>query len=164
MNIYVTSALAALIPLAIGFIWYNPKVLGNAWMKSAGLTEESMKGANMAVIFGVSLLLSMMLAMSMQMLVIHQTSLYSLFFGQPIDDPNSEVGIFFKSILDRVGTSFRTFKHGVLHGVLSALFIILPVLGTNALFERKGFKYIAINVGYWAITMGIMGGIICAFA
>jgi hypothetical protein len=34
---------------------------------------------------------------------------------------------------------------------------------TNALFERKGWKYIWINTGYWVITVSIMGGILCAF-
>ncbi|HRN41812.1 MAG TPA: DUF1761 family protein [Vicingus sp.] len=32
------------------------------------------------------------------------------------------------------------------------------------MFERKGFKYIAINSGYWIITLGLMGGVICQFA
>jgi hypothetical protein len=43
------------------------------------------------------------------------------------------------------------------------LFFALPVMGTNALFERKGFKYIAINVGYWTVTLALMGGVICHF-
>ena len=43
---------AALIPLAIGFIWYNQKVFGTAWMKEAGVTEEKMNNANMPLIFG----------------------------------------------------------------------------------------------------------------
>jgi hypothetical protein len=38
------------------------------------------------------------------------------------------------------------------------------LIGINAVFERKGFKYIAIHTAYWMLTMAIMGGIICAFA
>ena len=38
------------------------------------------------------------------------------------------------------------------------------VIGINALFERKGFKYIAINAGYWILCLGLMGGVLCAFA
>jgi hypothetical protein len=30
---------AALIPTVIGFLWYNPKVFGNAWMAAADMTE-----------------------------------------------------------------------------------------------------------------------------
>ena len=59
---------------------------------------------------------------------------------------------------------FRTFKHGALHGTMAGIFIALPILGTNALFERKGWKYILINTGYWTVTLAIMGGIICQFA
>jgi len=32
------------------------------------------------------------------------------------------------------------------------------------MFERRGFKYIAIHGGYWMLTLGLMGGIICQFA
>jgi hypothetical protein len=42
--------------------------------------------------------------------------------------------------------------------------LVLPILSINAMFERKGFKYIAINAGYWIITLGLMGGIICGFS
>lgn len=165
MNVnFVVILLAALVPLIMGFIWYHPKVFGNTWMQLADMTEEKIKSGNMALIFGVTFVFSFLLAFSIQFMVIHQFSLYSLFYGQPISDPNSEVGIFFKSILDRVGTSFRTFKHGMLHGFLGGLFSAVPILGINALFERKSFKYLAIHAGYWIITMMLMGGIICQFA
>jgi len=45
--------IAALVPTIIGFIWYNPKVFGTAWMASAGLTmETAMKGFNMPLYSG----------------------------------------------------------------------------------------------------------------
>jgi hypothetical protein len=42
--------------------------------------------------------------------------------------------------------------------------LVLPVIGTNALFERKSGKYIFINWGYWAVSMTLMGGTICQWA
>ena len=45
---------AALVPLVMGFIYYHPKVFGNAWMKACGLTKEKLEGANMLVVFGVT--------------------------------------------------------------------------------------------------------------
>ena len=54
--------IAALIPMIMGFIWYNPKTLGAAWMKAADMTEEKMKGANMAVIFGLSFVFSFLIS------------------------------------------------------------------------------------------------------
>jgi hypothetical protein len=65
--------------------------------------------------------------------------------------------------MDNFGTDFRTFKHGMLHGAIAGLFFMLPILATNAMFERKGFKYIAVNAGYWILTLMIMGGVICQF-
>ncbi len=163
MNI-VVILLAALIPTITGFIWYNPAVLGKAWMSAADMTEEKMKGANMAVIFGVSLALSFFLAVSINFMVIHQTSMMSLFNGQPgFGEPGNEFTIYYNDFLERYGSIHRSFGHGAAHGLLAGLMFVLPVLGTNALFERKGFKYIAINVGYWMVTLILMGGVICQF-
>lgn len=162
MNILVIF-LTALIPMLVGFVWYNPKVFGNAWMEAAGMTEDKIKNANMGLIFGLSFVFSLMLATIMSVLVVHQVHVTSLFFKQPIDDPSTEAGAIYKSVMDLLGNSYRTFKHGSFHGIIAGLFIALPVVGTNALFERKGFKYIAINSGYWILSFGLMGGVICAF-
>jgi hypothetical protein len=79
-------------------------------------------------------------------------------------NPTSEAGQMVAAFLEKYGNEFRTFKHGLLHGVISAISIALPILGIVALFERKSAKYIFIHLGYWVITLGIMGGIICAYA
>lgn len=67
------------------------------------------------------------------------------------------------NLMENYGDNFRTFKHGAFHGTIISLLLVLPVLATNALFERKGFKYIAINWGYWAVTLTLMGGTVCQF-
>lgn len=158
-------ALAALIPLVMGFIWYHPRVFGSTWMKVAQVTEESMKNSNMALIFGLTYLFSFFLSFSLQFLTIHQLSLVGIVAGQPdYMNPTSEAGQMVAAFLEKYGNEFRTFNHGALHGVISAITIALPILGINALFERKPRKYIFIHLGYWIITLGIMGGIICAFA
>jgi len=161
----VILLVAALVPMILGFIWYNPKVFGASWMAATGLNEEKMKGANMGVVFGVSYLLSFFLAFALQFIVIHQWGFFSILANEPgIKDPTSEVGMMAANFMTKYGNNFRTFKHGELHGTLAGITVALPILGTNALFERKGFKYIAINGGYWIICMGLMGGVICAFA
>lgn len=159
---FLAVLVAALVPMIMGFIWYNPKVMGTAWMSATGLTEEKMKGANMAVVFGVSFLLSFVLAFFAQSLVIHQFHIAGAFFDyqEQIKDPSTSEGAIFKQVMDLVGTSHRTFKHGAFHGFLTGLFVITPIMSINAMFERKGFKYIAINCGYWIISLMIMGGIV----
>lgn len=161
MNIGII-ALAALIPLLIGFIWYHPKTLGKIWVKEAGLTEEQMKNAGPVRIYIMTLVMSFLLALSTPYLVIHQAHVYSVFANTPgANDPTTEIGAYVKNFMDLYGNNFRTFKHGALHGFLTALFTAMPVLGIGALFERKSWKYILVHTGYWALTLGLMGGVIC---
>ena len=156
MNIYVLI-LAALIPMVVGFIWYNPKVFGNAWMQASGMTDEKVKSGNMLLIMGISLVLSFFLAFGLSGIVIHQSGVFSIFEGDVMHQD-------YIDFMAKYGDSYRTFKHGVFHGVIAGLALALPILGTNAMFERKGFKYIAVNCGYWIVTMALMGGVICQFA
>ncbi len=123
---------AALIPMLIGFIYYHKALFGKAWMNSLGITEADLKGGNMAVIFGVSLLMSFLL---------------SWFLLINVDGPGQE-GV------------YDSFKHGAFHGFLIGLFVAMPVLVTNGLFERKNFKNLAINTGYWLLTLTLMGAVI----
>ncbi|HQU61141.1 MAG TPA: DUF1761 domain-containing protein, partial [Saprospiraceae bacterium] len=96
---------------------------------------------------------------------IHQVHLYSILVDEPgFGDENSEVMKMLTGFMDQYGQNFRTFKHGAFHGTLNGIFFALPVLGINALFERKGWKYILLNGGYWIISLALMGGVVCAFA
>lgn len=158
-------ALAALIPLVVGFIWYSKIVFGNAWMAASGLTEEKLQGTNMTVILILSYVFGFLLSIGLFPIVIHQAHVMSVLMNEPgIKEVGSEINTYYAEFMAKYGTNFRTFKHGALHGSLSAIFIALPLIAINAMFERRGFKYIAIHVGYWLITLGIMGGIICQFA
>ena len=47
--------------------------------------------------------------------------------------------------------------------MLSGSFLAMPVIAIIAMFERKSVKYVAINAGYWIVTLAIMGGLICQF-
>lgn len=162
---FIIILVAAIIPLIIGFIWYNPKVFGTAWKSASGLSDENIKGANMPLIFGLTFFLSFLFAMSLQFMVIHQWSIYSILANEPgIREPNSEIGRWLNEFMAKYGSNFRTFKHGAFHGTVGGFMIATPIIAINALFERKGFKYIAINAGYWIVSMAVMGGVICAFA
>lgn len=149
---------AAVSALVVGFIWYNPKVFGNSWMKAAGMTDEQVKGGNMAKIFSLALFFAFLLSTALPGIVIHQMGAFSLVGG----DPSTALPSYEAFIAD-YSDAFRTFKHGAFHGVLTGIFIALPIIGTNALFERKGAKYIFINAGYWIVTLGVMGAIICGW-
>lgn len=154
--------LAALIPMVIGFIWYNPKVFGKAWMEAAGMTDEKVKGGNMALIFGLSFVFAVFLAYAINGMVIHQNHLYSIFFGQ--EDALKSTLDYLDANHDAWNDNFHTFKHGAFHGIFAGITFALPVLATNAMFERKGLKYVLVNGGYWILTITLMGGVICQFS
>ena len=131
---FVRLAVAALIPMILGFIWYNPNVFGKAWMKSVGITDEDAPGGNMAVIFGLSYILALVLG-------------YYLAAMAGYHD----------------GGDDQHFLHGAFHGVKSGAIVAMPVLITNSLFERRGFANIAINMGYWLLSFALMGGLLFAW-
>ena len=39
---FIAVAVAAIANMALGFIWYHPRVLGTAWMHEIGKTEEEL--------------------------------------------------------------------------------------------------------------------------
>ena len=143
--------IAALVPMIIGFIWYNPSVFGKAWMEASGMTDEKVKGGNMPLIFGLSFVFAFLLAVGVFFMVVHQSHVFSI-LGE---------GSAFDAFLTNHGDAYRTFKHGAFHGTVDGILIALPILATNALFERKGLKYILVNGGYWIVTLALMGGVLC---
>ena len=133
---------ASILPLITGFIWYNPKVFGTVWMKETGMTEEKAKQMNPAKTYGLAVIFAFLLAFFIWPMVM---------MGGAPDMPHGP------------GGDFMTFKHGALHGSMLGIFVALPVFAVNALFEMQSFRYVAINVGYWIVTMALMGGIINAW-
>ena len=158
---FLVLFISALVPLVVGFIWYGP-LFKNAWMKQVGFTEKSMQGANMPLIFGLTYFLGLLISAGLISAVIHQMGVYSILVDEPgFAEKTGEAYATFIDLMQKYGGNFRTFKHGALHGGLLGIFIVMPILTIQALFERKKFTYIAINAGYWIVCLAIMGGIIC---
>ncbi|MEM7369446.1 MAG: DUF1761 domain-containing protein [Bacteroidota bacterium] len=127
---WLAILVTGLVPMALGFAWYHKNVFGKTWMDSLGFKEEDLQGGNMGLIFGLSYVLAIVAAM---------------FVNQAVGHSEGE---------------FATFKHGAFHGMFIGLMVALPVLATNALFERRGWKNIGVNVGYWIVNFALMGGIL----
>lgn len=53
---------AALSTFLMGGLWYSPIVFGKAWQEENKLTDEQIKQGNMAKIFGLSFLFSLVMA------------------------------------------------------------------------------------------------------
>lgn len=155
---FVSVIVAALTTLLVGMLWYSEKMFGKIWMKEAGLIEEDLKKGNMLKIFGLTFLFSILLAFIMQVLVIHQFGAMGMIGG----DETKALPSYIAFMAD-YGTAFRTFKHGAIHGFMTGVFLALPIIAINGLFERKSWKYILIHAGYWIVTLTVMGAIICGW-
>ena len=128
--------ITALIPLLVGMIWYSKAVFGKAWMIASGMTEEKGKNMNMILVFVLVYIFSALVSMAMMPVVIHQMGIFSVF----ADDKSPEGMAYVKNFMENYGGRYRTFKHGVFHGVLTAILFVLPIIGINALFEARGWK------------------------
>lgn len=135
---FLVHAGAAVSALIVGFLWYNPKTFGSAWMKTIGMTEERASKGNMPLIFGLALIFAFILSLPLSFFVNHP----AMFGGE---------------------ASFDTFQHGMLHGASMGVFFALPLIANKALFEQLSMKYVWINAGYWIVTMAVMGGILDQF-
>jgi hypothetical protein len=129
---WLSLILAAFVPMIMGFIYYHKSLFGQVWMDSIGMTEEKAQEANMPVVFGVSFVMSFLIA----------------FFLMNFNNGAGQEG------------EFDTFKHGAAHGVIISFFFVIPIFITNGLFEQKSWKNMLINAGYWLLTLAIMGGIV----
>ena len=78
---FLTLFVAALSTLVIRVFWYRPKVFGTIWMKESGLTEENLKGGNVLMIFGTSLLYAFFISFVLQYLTIHQMGTIGMIGG-----------------------------------------------------------------------------------
>ena len=157
---FLAILVAALTSFVVGFVWYHPKVFGTIWMKEAGLTQEQLAKGNMLKIFGLTFIFSFMLAFMMPVLVIHQMGAMGMVGGPALVETAKPSYLAFMA---DYGDAFRTFKHGALHGFMSGIFLALPIIAMNGLFERKTWQYSAVHAGYWIVMMTIMGAIICGW-
>jgi cytochrome b561 len=114
--------------------------MGTLWAKSIGKTPEEMKPKNMAMIMGLTILYTLLLTM---FLLINVTG--------PGQDTAPD------------GHSYHTFGHGLGHAVFLSILIIIPVMGTPALYEEKSKLYFFVQLGYWFVRMAVALGILSAW-
>lgn len=131
---WISIILSTLTPMIIGMIYYSKPLFQKAWMDSIGMTEEKRNSGNMAVVTVVSLLMSFLL---------------SFFLINFNNMPGQEA-------------EFDSFGHGFFHGVFILIFVAGPVIVTKSLYAQITWKGILIDLLYWGLTLGLMGGILDA--
>jgi len=139
---WLAIIVAGLIPSIMGAIYYGP-IFEKQWLSSLGKTKEEMVPKNMAITYGLALLMAMLLASTMKMVIemVHR------------DVVNGEM----------VFTSTHNFGHGAFHGIFMCLTLVVPVVGSLSLFQKNSGKNIILNVIFWLITMALMGGVLDAW-
>lgn len=155
---FLAILVAAFTPIFVGFVWYSDKVFGRIWMQESGLIKDDLSKRNRIKILALTFIFSFLISFFMQFIVIHQNGAISA----AMDIKNVDSSIL-QNYLNAYGNTYRTFKHGALHGFLASIFFVIPIVGINSLIERKSWKYIAIHAGYWIITLMITGAIICGW-
>ena len=129
------AIIAATLPgFVVGFFWYGP-LLGSAWMRESGMTEEKIAQGNMARTFGLAFVFQFVMAFCLAM----------FFYG----DPDA-------AELVTAGT-------GMLYGFLTGFGWVAMAIAVNSLFEQRSFNYIAIHGGYWIVVFTLMGLILGAW-
>ncbi len=143
---FIPVLIASLIPMIMGFIYYHPSIAGSAWMKANGFTKESIGKGPKPIMFLVAFIMSFLLSIFM----------WSNVTGAGGMDPNQVVD-------PNDGHSYVTFGHGVAHGIIFSITALLPIFVTMSIFEKRGWLWTFVNLGYWGITVILMGGLLSAW-
>ncbi|MEM8566623.1 MAG: DUF1761 domain-containing protein [Bacteroidota bacterium] len=81
---WLAIVVATISTFVIGAIWYGP-VFGKVWMQENGFTEEDLKEANMAKIYGTAFILELVMAVNLALflkgLSVQDGLLYGFFTG-----------------------------------------------------------------------------------
>lgn len=66
---WISVLVAALAAFAIGGLWYSPLLFSKIWQRELKLSDDEIKSANMALIFGTTFILNVVGAVFLDMLI-----------------------------------------------------------------------------------------------
>lgn len=72
---WIGILLCGISSMVLGGLWYSPLLFGKAWQREAGLSDEALAAGNMALIFGLAFLLSLIAAAVFALLIGHRHGL-----------------------------------------------------------------------------------------
>ncbi len=129
---YLAVVVAGIVSMGLGFLWYSPMVLGKAWMKEKGYTQESLKKAQkeMGSLYAVSFVVSLITAYVLS----HVMTMSENFFHYPL------------------------LSTGLMSGFWMWLGFMMPVQITATIFsDKKNWKLFGIDTGYQLVSILAMG-------
>jgi Protein of unknown function (DUF1761) len=137
---WAAFAVAVVAQMVIGFLWFHPAVMGKMWAKANGVSIEEMKPKNPGMVYGLTIL---------------YTLFFTMFLITNVTGPGQDVA--------PDGHSYVTFQHGLAHAVILTIMVILPVIGTPALYEGKTKGWMVVQIGYWFARLAVAAGILSAW-
>ena len=126
--------ISSCVPILVGYVYYSKNLAGKAWRNIFTPKEKHVKLSSKITLIIVSFIMSFLLS----------------FFLLEFNNGRGQEG------------EFDTFAHGVWHGCFLAIIIAMPITILNGLYEFKKIKILLINLLYWILSLGLMGGIMDA--
>lgn len=150
---------AAFIPFLVAYAWYHPKVFGgDTWASVANLTPAQKDTPIKPYQLGLTILLNFFVAFGIYSLAVHQSGVFGMVGGDTAALQTGTAAAF----LTEYGSNHLSLGHGMLHGGFQAvLCFVLPIVGYSTIFEHKSLKYLFIRLGFWVVSLALMGGVIC---
>ncbi len=147
----------SVIPFLIAFGWYHPKLFGgDNWTKIAGLTEAQVSNPVKVTKLLLTLLLNFLIAFGLYNLVVHESGVFGM-LGADLEAMKTGTA---KAFLAEYSGHDQNIGHGLIHGLVATILFVVPLLGYTTIFDRKSGKYFLVNLGFWMISLTIMGGVI----
>src|SRR4051812_9220563 len=103
---------SSLVPLIMGMIYYHPSLMGTKWMMANDFIKEKMTPPK-PVMYLLALICSFLLSVFLWGWVIGAGGMDQMQVKDPVD-----------------GHSYVTFQHGVVHGVIFSITVLLPIFVT----------------------------------
>lgn len=124
---------AIIAQMVVGYLYFHPSVMGKKWAAANGKSLEEMMPTNMGLTMGLTILL---------------TIFFTMFLAVNVTGPGQE------------DIQFHTIKHGLFHALILAIMVILPIFGTQGMYEKRGWNWALIHVGYWFSRMAVAQAIL----
>lgn len=148
----------AFIPFILGYIWFSDKLFGgDTWFNAANIAKEDRVPVSKIKLMA-TLILNFFIAFALYNQCVHSMGVFAM-VGGDTELLKTGVGAAFMA---EYGQNHLSFGHGVLHAIFpTTAFMVIPIVGYVTIFERKSFKYFLSYTGYWAVSLMLMGGILC---
>lgn len=127
--------LAALVDMAIGFLWYSNFAFGKVWRKLTGITPEKFAAGKkeMPKIMGLTFVAALV------------------------------TGYILTVFAQKMGMAGNPFA-GLIMGFWAGIGLVMATQLPDYLYSKRPIELFWINAGYQAVAVTVMGGIVAWFA